>query len=69
MLMFTRKAFATLVALLIAAGGILGCETRPDPKEFGDIITEVPPDLDQPFPMPQLETPPDQAKDSKDAGK
>jgi hypothetical protein len=53
-----------LAALLIAGGALLGCESGPDPKEFGEIITEVPRELDKPFPLPQLDEPQDKAKDA-----
>lgn len=53
-MMFTRKpGFLLAVAALLAAG-VPGCQTPPDPNEYGETITEVPARLNKPFPLPDL---------------
>jgi hypothetical protein len=57
--MFTRNARPLLaLAMLLFAGTIGGCQRQPDPEEYGEIITEVPRDLDKPFPLPELDAKP-----------
>ena len=62
-LMFTRKAWPMLAGMLLAGSLLLGCETRPDPQEFGEIITTVPKGLNKPFPLPQLDDSQDKPKE------
>ena len=45
------------VAVVVAAGALIGCRRPPDPEEYGEIITEVPERLNKPFPLPELENP------------
>jgi hypothetical protein len=62
--MFIRKACRLLAVVApLALGALSGCEKRPDPKEYGEIITEVPERLNRPFPLPQLEEPRDKPKE------
>jgi hypothetical protein len=56
--MFTRNARRLLgVAILLFGGTLSGCMDRLDPAEYGEIITEVPKDLDKPIRLPELEEP------------
>jgi hypothetical protein len=54
--MFTRNARPLLaLAAILVGGATVGCETRLDPGEYGEIITKVPSDLNRPFPLPELD--------------
>ena len=56
--MFTPKRRLLLAAVLLAAGTLLaGCEKSLDSPEYGEIIDQVPPELNRPFPLPQLDEP------------
>lgn len=56
--MFTRYAGPLLgIAAIVFGGTLVGCGTQPDPSRYGEIITEVPADLNEPFPLPELEEP------------
>lgn len=48
------------IVLLAAPAGLSGCSKPPDPEQYGEIITTVPPHLNKPFPMPELEIPKDE---------
>jgi hypothetical protein len=50
------------VVLALQLGVVVGCSKPLDPEEYGEIIKEVPPDLNKPYPLPQLELPQDPAE-------
>ncbi len=61
--MFTPKHGRPLVLAALAAVLLPGCTPSLPPEEYGEVITEIPPELNRPFPMPELsEQQPDEAK-------
>jgi hypothetical protein len=44
-----------LSALCASCCAVAGCSGRPDPAEYGEVVTEVPAGLNRPFPLPELE--------------
>jgi hypothetical protein len=58
--MFTPKTFRSLtLAILLSAPAMAGCEKSLDSPEYGERIYEIPPELDKPFPLPELNPPSD----------
>jgi hypothetical protein len=56
--MFTPKATGPLALVFLLASGISGCgQPSLDSPEYGEIIEEVPPELNRPYPLPELEPP------------
>jgi hypothetical protein len=55
--MFTRNTAAVLVLVVLLLAGTSGCGGRPDPERYGEVLTRVPPELNRPFPLPELEEP------------
>ena len=56
--MFTPKRPRLLAGVALTAGILLlGCEKSLDSPEYGEIIDQVPPELDRPFPLPELDEP------------
>jgi len=54
--MFTPKRCRLLAGAAMAAGILLaGCEKSLDSPEYGEIIDQVPPELNRPFPLPGLD--------------
>jgi hypothetical protein len=54
--MFTRNVRPLLaLGAILFGGSLVGCQSRLDPDEFGEIITEVPKELNQPFPLSELD--------------
>lgn len=60
------RILSTLV-LALPLGVVVGCSEGLDPQEYGEIIKAVPPDLDKPYPLPELELPKDPAENSATA--
>lgn len=54
--MFTPKMLLPLAALLFAAT-LFGCEKSLDSPEYGELIHNVPPNLNRPYPLPELDPP------------
>jgi hypothetical protein len=54
--MFTPKSTLPLGTLLCAMT-LLGCEKPLDSPEYGELIYSVPPDLNRPYPLPELDPP------------
>jgi hypothetical protein len=54
--MFTPKS-TLLLATLLCAMTLLGCEKPLDSPEYGELIHSVPPDLNRPYPLPELDPP------------
>jgi hypothetical protein len=54
--MFTPKTLRPLAAILLASA-LVGCEKSLDSPEFGELINQVPQDLNRPFPLPELDPP------------
>ena len=44
--------------LAVLAISLSGCERTLDSPEYGEIIFEVPPELNRPYPLPELDEPP-----------
>lgn len=69
--MFTRNTGVLLaIAAWVLGGAVSGCEKAPDSEEFGEIIHQVPPELNKPFPLPELDQPKEgpQTEDDPDTG-
>ena len=57
-MMFTPKRPRLLIfALLAATLALVGCEKSLDSPEYGEIIDQVPRELDRPYPLPELDAP------------
>jgi hypothetical protein len=54
--MCTPKTLRTLAVLLLVAL-LSSCEKPLDSPEFGELINEVPLELNRPFPLPELDPP------------
>ncbi|MBI3837393.1 MAG: hypothetical protein HY288_05610 [Planctomycetia bacterium] len=50
---------AAAAFLLLSCVIFAGCDPAPNPKEFGEVITELPQieGAEKPYPLPQLEDP------------
>jgi hypothetical protein len=71
----TRRQLITFTLAANMLLGLLGCgEPSLESPEYGEIIHQVPADLNQPYPLPELESPataadaPSQTSDETSAG-
>ena len=59
------RGLAASVLFLLSVG-LLGCQPKLDPKEYGEVITVLPyvPGIEKPYRLPELEESADEAKDA-----
>lgn len=55
--MFTPKSLHLLAAAILGSLLFVGCEKSLDSPEYGELIQKIPPKLDRPFPLPELNQP------------